>query len=114
MSHKKSFLEKLSKHYKENYQLYLDHMQQFNHLLILLNISFFFVTELVIKENYYFTYFSLAALGLIQLLVLLPFRWIKNYKFYLFLLFLMMVAGYFFIASVVYWVKIGGCPSCHI
>ena len=47
-------------------------LSRFSALLIILNISLFFATELVTRQGYYYTYFSLLALSIVEFALLVP------------------------------------------
>ncbi len=79
-------------------------LSRLNNLLIILNISLFFLTELVTKENYYFTLYSLLFLGLVSLGLLLPLGLLNRFWYYLILLSFEFFGIYFFVTSAWYWV----------
>ena len=58
--------------FSEDYVLYWAHLSRFTSLLIALNISLFFLTELVTRSHYFYTFFSLSALCVVELGVLIP------------------------------------------
>lgn len=90
--------------YEEDYEMYLDHLQHATEILIILNISLFFVTRLV-KQGYYYTFYSLFCLAFVQIMLLLPIKLVRQLWFYLCLLVVEFVGVYFFVSSVVYWVR---------
>jgi hypothetical protein len=79
-------------------------LSRLNNLLVILNISLFFLTELVTRENYYFTFYSLLCLGLVNLGLLLPLGLLNRLWYYLIFLVFEFIAIYYLVASVVYWV----------
>jgi len=79
-------------------------LSRLNNLLIILNISLFFLTELVTQANYYFTFYSLLFLGLVSLGTLLPLGLLNRLWYYLIFLSLECFGIYFFVTSVWYWV----------
>ena len=79
-------------------------LSRMNNLLIILNISLFFLTELVTKQNYYFTFYSLLFLGLVSLGLLLPLGLLNRLWYYLIFLTLEIFGIYFFVTSVWYWI----------
>ena len=79
-------------------------LSRLNNLLIILNISLFFLTELVTKENYYFTFYSLLFLGLVSLGTLRPLGLLNKLWYYFIFLTFECIGIYFFITSVWYWV----------
>ena len=80
------------------------HLSRFTNLLIILNISLFFLTELVTRQSYYYTYFSLFFLALVQLALLIPLGLFDRLWFYLSCLVLEILGFYFLATSVRYWV----------
>ena len=74
-------------------------------LLIILNISLFFVSNLVNTAGYFYTYYSLILLGLVEFGMLLPLGCLDRLSYYFMYLVFLIVAGYFLIASVVYWIQ---------
>jgi hypothetical protein len=83
------------------------HLSRFTNLLIILNISMFFLTGLVTKENYYYTFYSLIFLGLVKAGLLLPLGLMNRLWYYLIFLVFEIVGIYFLVASGVYWVTTG-------
>jgi hypothetical protein len=82
-------------------------LSRLNGLLIILNISMFFLTGLV-AQGYYYTFFSLGCLGIVGFLTLLPTPLIRNLWYYLVVLAVEAGGAYFLIVSVVYWISNGG------
>jgi len=103
--HDRGLFHWLSESYRKEHQMYLDHLQHFTHLLIFLNISFFFLTELVTKQGYYYTYFSLLCLGIVQILLILPLNILHRLWCYMFLLITEGIGLYYLLTSVIYWVR---------
>lgn len=77
-----------------------------NNLLIIFNISMFFLSGLVSK-GYFYTFYSIGCFSLVAVLTILHFRFIGQLCFYLLNLSIEMVGIYFLVASVVYWVQNG-------
>jgi len=102
---KASFLSNMRKEYEERIAIYRDHLQQSTQMLVLLNIMFFFLTELVKTHGYYFTYYSLLFLAIIQIALLIPSRTLSSFRAYIVYLVCKVIALYFFISSVVYWIR---------
>jgi len=83
--------------------LYWFHLDRLTTLLILLNITLFFVTDLVIKQGYYFTIYSLILLTCVEIGLLLPLGLLDRLWYYCLWLVFEFIALYFLIASVHYW-----------
>jgi len=72
--------------------------------LIILNISLFFLTELVTRQGYYYTFFSLLCLGVVAIGLLIPLGLVNRLWYYCIFLFAELVAIYFLTASIWFWV----------
>ncbi len=81
------------------------HLSRLNNLLIVLNISLFFLTELVTKFGYYYTFYSLMFLSLVAVGPLLAFGLFNRLWYYLVMVLSEVVGIYFLVASVGYWVE---------
>ncbi len=95
---------KLREHFQVNYAVYWANLGRFTNLLVILNVSFFFLTELVTTQGYYYTFYSLLALGLVYLGLLVPVGRLDRLWYYLIFLVCEIVAVYFVVVSVVFWV----------
>ena len=82
-------------------------LSRFNNLLIILNISMFFLTGLVAR-GYFYTFFSIGCFALVAILMILPVPFIGRLWFYLVNLLIEFVGIYFLVASIIYWVQAGG------
>jgi len=82
-------------------------LSRITNLLILLNISLFFLSHLVTREHYYYTIYSVSLLGAVHVLTLLPLGFLSRLWYYLTCLALESVGAYFLVASVWYWVETG-------
>ena len=79
------------------------HLSRFNNLMVIMNISMFFLTGLV-AQGYYYTFYSLICLGIVGIGVLIPTVLIRRLWYYWIFLAFEMLALYYLIASVIYWV----------
>jgi hypothetical protein len=84
--------------------LFWSNLSRLNGLLIILNISMFFLTGLVAK-GYYYTFYSMVGLGLVGVGMLIPTNLVRNVKYYCLFVVVEMSAIYFLVASIVYWIK---------
>ena len=100
----KSVINKINQGFIRESGYYWASLSRSNNLLIILNITLFFLTELVTKENYYFTFYSLLFLGLVSLGTLLPLGLLNRLWYYLVFLIFEFIGIYFFVTSVWYWV----------
>ncbi len=91
----------------EHRKIYWENLNHFNSLLIVLNLSLFFVTKLVVEQGYYYTYYSLMCLGVVQVCLLLPLGLLDRFWYYFICIVFEFIAFYFIVVSVWYWVKTG-------
>ena len=82
-------------------------LTRLNNLLIIVNISMFFLSGLV-AEGYYFTFYSIGCFAFVAILSILPVPLIGRLWFYALNLLIEIVGIYFLIASIIYWVRAGG------
>ena len=97
-------LTHINRSFGENRVIYWSNLARFNNLLIILNISLFFLTELVTRDGYYYTYYSLCFLLVTAFGCLFPLGLVDRLWYYGLFLFSEVVAMYFLITSVWYWV----------
>lgn len=96
--------------FKEHLAVFWANLTRLNNLLIILNISMFFLTGLVSK-GYFFTFFSIGCFSIVAMLTIVPVAQIERLWYYLLALFLEFAGMYFLVASVVYWVTNGARPG---
>lgn len=99
-------LNALQDHFKIHQGIYWMNLSRFTALLIILNISLFFVTELVTRQGYFYTYFSLLALLAVEAALLVPVGLVDKLWYYGICLTAEFVALYFLVASVWFWVSV--------
>jgi hypothetical protein len=87
-----------------NHVNFWSHLSRFNNLLVLMNISMFFLTGLVTR-GYYYTFYSLICLGVVGMGVLVPTRLIRRLWYYWLFLGVELSGLYYLVASMIYWVK---------
>lgn len=98
----------MHRRFEQQMNLYWMNLSRFTTLLIILNISLFFLTELVTRQGYFYTYFSLAALLVVAFGLLVPVGLAHKLWYDAFYLFWGGVALYFLVSSVCYWVRVKG------
>ena len=96
--------EKLARSFEGQMKTYWANLDRTTNLMIILNFSLFFISELVISHGYFYTYFSLACFGLVKLGLLLPLGLLNRLWYYLIFLVLECVGIYFLVSSVWFWV----------
>ena len=101
-----SFYFMRDKAFAAEHTLFWNNLFRLNGLLVILNISMFFLTGLV-AHGYYYTYYSLAGLGVVGLGMIIPTMLVRNLWYYLCFLFFEVIGIYFFVASFVYWIRQG-------
>jgi len=99
-----SLRESFKKSFENKSIIYWSNLDRTSNLLIILNFSLFFVSELVIKQGYYYTYFSLFCLAIVKIGLLLPVGLLGKIWYYIIFLILEFVAIYFLASSVWFWV----------
>ena len=90
--------------FEQDYAIFWNNLSRLNNLLVIMNISIFFLTGLVTK-GYYYTFFSLICLGLVAVGTLIPTRLIRRLWYYSGFLAIEIVGLYYLVNSIVYWVK---------
>jgi hypothetical protein len=92
--------------FKEHLAVFWANLSRLNNLLIILNISMFFLTGLV-SMGYFFTFFSIGCFSIVALLTIVPVARISRLWYYLLTLFFEFAGMYFLIASIVFWLQTG-------
>lgn len=101
---------KIEMSYKKYMVIYWANLSRFNNLMIILNISMFFLSGLVSK-GYYYTFYSIGCCFLVAILAIIPLSHISRLWFYLVNLLVEFVGLYFLTASIIYWVQNGAHAS---
>jgi len=82
-------------------------LSRLNNLLIILNITMFFLSGLI-AQGYFYTFYSIGCFAFVAILMILPVPFIGRLWFYLLNLLIEFVGIYFLLASIIYWVRAGG------
>jgi len=98
--------EKLQLAFDTDHVNYWSNLSRINNLLVIMNISMFFLTGLVAK-GYFYTCYSVVCLGVVGMGVLIPTTLIRRLWYYWTFLVVELSGVYFLVASVIYWVKHG-------
>ena len=98
--------EKLDTAFDADHMNFWSNLSRVNNLLVIMNISMFFLTGLVAK-GYYFTFYSLVCLGVVGMGSLVPTTLIRKLGYYWIFLTVELLGLYFLVASVLYWVRNG-------
>lgn len=85
---------------------YWSHLSRLNNLMVIMNISIFFLTGLVAK-GYFYTFYSLICLIIVGVAALFPTALIRRLWYYWTFLAIELFGLYYLAASVVYWVRNG-------
>jgi hypothetical protein len=94
----------LQKRFERNYPLLWTNLSRVNGLMIVANLSLFFLTRLVVEKGYYYTFYSLFFLGLVMLALIVPHGLFERRWFYLSCLVLEAFGIYFLLSSGWYWI----------
>jgi len=92
--------------FAEDYVIYWSNLGRLNNLLVIVNISMFFLTGLVAR-GYYYTFYSLICLGIVGIGAIVPTIWIRRLWYYWVFLAAETAGIYYLVASMVYWVQNG-------
>jgi len=90
--------------YEKHVVIYWANLSRINNLMIILNISMFFLSGLV-SRGYYYTFYSIGCCFLVAILAVIPLPVIRRLWFYLMNLLIEFVGIYFLAASIIYWVR---------
>lgn len=85
---------------------YWSNLSRLNNLLVIVNISMFFLTGLVAK-GYFYTCYSLICLGIVGLSAIVPTSLARRIGYYWIFLAIEVLGLYFLVASVLYWIENG-------
>lgn len=86
--------------------MYWSNLSRLNNLLVIVNISMFFLTGLVAK-GYFYTFYSLICLGFVGVVAIVPTQLAGRLWYYWTFMLFEVLGLYFLVASVLYWVKNG-------
>ncbi len=92
--------------FRDHLSIYWSNLSRLNNLLMVMNISMFFLTGLV-SRGYYYTFISMGCLLLVGLGGLVPVACLNRLWYYLIYMILEITGLYFLSASVVYWIRTG-------
>ena len=95
---------KLENAFDADYVNFWSNLSRLNSLLVIVNISMFFLTGLVAK-GYFYTCYSLICLGVVGVGVIVPTTLIRRLWYYWIFLIVELLGLYYLVASVIYWVE---------
>jgi hypothetical protein len=84
--------------------LYWSTLSRQNNLVVIMNISMFFLTGLV-TQGYYYTFYSLVCAGAVAVGILVPTTLTRRLWYFWLFLIVEFLGIYFLAASVIYWVN---------
>jgi hypothetical protein len=87
-----------------DYENQWSHLSRMTNLMVILNISLFFLTELVTRQSYYYTFYSLLFLGVVYLGLVLPLGFLNRLWYYLIFLTAEALGIYFLVVSAWFWI----------
>jgi hypothetical protein len=94
----------LCKKYAEQHPVLHGNLSRFTGLLIMLNVTLFFVNGAVIDEGYYYTFYSLGVLAAVEASLIIPHGLFDRLWFYALTLLVEAIGLYFLTSSVWHWV----------
>lgn len=97
-------LQFLNDSFEKQMVIYWANLSMSSNLFVILNISLFFLTGMVITKGYYYTFYSLGLLLIVRIGPLLPIGLLNRLWFYCIFVILELIAVYFLVASIWYWV----------
>jgi hypothetical protein len=97
---------KLSDAFNADHILFWSTLSRQNNLVVIMNISMFFLTGLVTK-GYYYTFYSLVCAGAVAVGILVPTTFTRRLWYFWVFLIMEFLGIYFLVASVIYWVHNG-------
>jgi hypothetical protein len=96
-----------ARYFVSHHALFWANLTRLNNLLVIMNISLFFLTGLVAK-GYFYTFISLTCLGLVSIASILPTPLIRRLGYYVIFFLFELVGLYFLVNSIIYWIRNGG------
>lgn len=108
-------ISRLNAAFDADHANYWSHLSRLNNLLVIVNISMFFLTGLVAK-GYYYTFYSLACAGVVGVGTLVPTTLIRRLWYYWIFLIVEFFGIYYLVASVFlgrkwYWIAVEKAES---
>ena len=98
---------KIDESFKNYMVIFWANLSRLNNLLIILNITMFFLSGLI-AQGYFYTFYSIGCFAFVAILTILPVPFISRLWFYLLNLIVEFIGIYFLVASIIYWVRAGG------
>jgi hypothetical protein len=89
----------------EQYAVLWPNLSRATSLLAILNTSLFFLSGAVQCQGYYWPIYSLGLLGVVEVVLMLPLGLNRQLWYYLFAMALWMLAGWFFVGSILLWLR---------
>ena len=102
MSHSPSLHQQPS--FDADHVLFWSNLSRLNGLLVILNISMFFMTGLV-ANGYYYTFYSLIGLSVVGIGMVVPTALVRRLWYYLVFLVFEGIGFSIFAASIIYWIR---------
>ena len=90
--------------FEQQMVLHWSNLSRCTNVFIILNISMFFLTEMVITQGYYYTFYSLGLLLAVKAGLLLPLGLMNRLWYYCIFLSIEILSIYFLVSSIWYWV----------
>ena len=98
---------KIDESFGNNMVIFWANLSRLNNLLIIVNITMFFLSGLI-AQGYFYTFYSIGCFAFVAILTILPVPFIGRLWLYLLNLLIEFVGVYFLLASIIYWIQAGG------
>lgn len=95
---------KLQLLFSSHQALYWSNLSRLNNLLVIVNISMFFLTGLVAR-GYFYTCYSLICLGIVGMSAIVPTQLAGRLWYYWIFMLIEILGLYYLVASVLYWIE---------
>ncbi len=95
---------KLGKAFDVDHRNFWSHLSRVNNMMVIMNISMFFLTGLV-TTGYFYTFYSLGCAAVVGMGILVPTTLIRRLFYYWIFLIIEFLGFYYLAASVIYWVN---------
>jgi hypothetical protein len=102
----RNFYARLQDEFVQHMAVLWANLSRLTNVLIIINLSMFFLTGAVTRYGFYYTFYSLFCLGLVAIGLVLPTGLHGRLWYYLVMIVLEGIAIYLVIVSGWYWVKI--------
>ena len=100
----RALYHQMAEAYQQDLSIYWSNLLRINNLMVILNISLFFLSGLV-AQGYYYTFISVGLLAVVAISTLIPLPCFRKLWYYLMCFLVELIALYFLASSAVFWVQ---------